>query len=223
MRKRFYSTLLCSSVIALLFTSINLQAQSQFEGKVTMKFTENNRSHTMDYFMKGNKIRMEMKEQGQAINIIFDRKEDKMIMLMPNQQMYMEYPYKNFMKEHKKDKMDGEKEVFKKTGEMKTINGYNCEKWIFNEDDGSQSVAWMTKELGSFTFFDNPMSGNSDKPEWQQEIEAAGYFPMLVINKDKNGNEQGTMEVTKIEKKNLDNSMFEPPADYKKMEMPMMK
>ena len=39
---------------------------------------------------------------------------------------------------------------FDKTGETKKINGYECEKWVYTDDNGDKTEAWMTKELGNF-------------------------------------------------------------------------
>ena len=106
-----------------------------------------------------------------------------------------------------------------KTGETKTINGYECEQWIIKGDDNT-SEAWMTKDLGSFIFFQSPMGGK-EKPKWQEDIESSGYFPMLVIEKDSDGNETGRFEVKSIEKKSLDDSFFTVPDGYSQMKMPM--
>ncbi|MEO8398450.1 MAG: DUF4412 domain-containing protein, partial [Ignavibacteriaceae bacterium] len=67
----------------------------------------------------------------------------------------------------------------------------------------------------------NPMMGDSG-PSWQDKITGQGYFPMLVKHYDDDGKVDGTMEVKSVEKKSLDDSMFEVPASYKKFEMPMM-
>ena len=47
------------------------------------------------------------------------------------------------------------------------------------------------------------------------------YFPLQILTTGKEGNES-TFEVTKVEQKSLDASLFQIPADYKKMDRPMM-
>ena len=74
----------------------------------------------------------------------------------------------------------------------------------------------MTQELGSFKLFDNPML-DEDKAQWQKDFEAGGYFPLEVYENGKK-----VFEVTGIEKKSLDGSMFEAPTGYQKMDMPKM-
>ncbi len=203
-------------------------SQTDFEGKVTMKMQgEDNEPHTINYYVKENKIRFEADNQGQQGTMIWDGKNNKMTVIVPQQKMYMELPMNNMLKKETEmgtennqpsHKINGD---FEKTDETKEINGYKTEKWTYKDNSGI-TEAWMTKDLGAFIFFNNPMARSSNQPTWQKEIENAGYFPMMVIHKDENGNITSKMEVTSVEKKSLDNSMFEAPSDYKKMNMPMM-
>ena len=103
---------------------------------------------------------------------------------------------------------------FIKTGETKEILGNTAEKWTYSDGE-NKGEAWMTNEIGGFNLFDNPMQKN--KPEWQKDIETAGYFPLEVYENGKK-----VYEVTNIDKKTLDESMFQAPAGYQKMDMPMM-
>ncbi len=217
------------SIFVLIFFVASISffsyAQSTFEGKVVIETTNDGETNTLNYYSKGNMARFDVNSARGEANVIFDKKNKKMLMVMPAMKMYMEFPmdmkfggdYKakgNDNSSVKKMNMD-----FVKTGEMKNVNGYNCVKWIIKEDDGT-SEAWMTKDLGSFIFFQSPMGGK-EKTKWQEDIEASGYFPMLVIQKDSDGNETGKFEVKSVEKKSLDDSFFSVPAGYNKMKMPM--
>ncbi len=211
-------------VASFAITSV---AQTQFEGKVVMNVKSGDKGTDIDLFVKGNKTLIQMMGEEKA-NLIMDSKAKKMTILMPQQKMYMEMDL-NMMKDisekmkkndksEKADKMNGD---FNKTGETKDINGYECEKWVYTDDGGDKTEAWMTKELGNFMGFSNPMM-NDEASSWQKKIEGQGYFPMLAIHYDDSGNVESSMEVKSVDKKSLDESMFEIPAGYSKFNMPMM-
>ena len=109
-----------------------------------------------------------------------------------------------------------EKGYFVKTGESKEINGYTCDKFEFKDEDG-EGVAWMTKELGGFLFFNDPESHN--ETGWQQAIAEEGYFPMEVYLKDASGSEKSVFKIVELKPMNLENALFDIPAGFKKLDM----
>ena len=217
--------ILFSSLIIISLISVKSYSQS-FEGEIVMKITDKDQDkpQTIDYYVKGTKIRFDAKgERGESGAMIFDSKTSNMMIVVPSQKMYMTYNYKGaFGGVRDSISKAMEKGDIKMTGETKDINGYKCEKWTFKDEDGTTGEAWMTKGIKNFFFFSNPMAGNNDQPEWQKKLTNEGYFPMMVISKDADGNIDSKMEVTSIEKKSLDESLFTAPDGYKKMEMPMM-
>ncbi len=225
---RYLNFKIAAIIILLIFTAvINNFAQSDFEGKVIMNVKSDDKETNINFLVKGNKTLIQMADEEKA-NMIMDSKDKKMIIIMPEQKMYMEMDM-NMMKglaskmgksdqSEKAGKKDGD---FEMTGETKKINGYDCEKWVYTDDNGAKTEAWMTKELGNFMGFSNPMM-NDEATSWQKKIEGQGYFPMLAIHYDDDGEVESSMEVKSVEKKSLDASMFEVPAGYKKFSMPMM-
>ena len=215
--------ILCFTIVlAFLAVTKNFsQSSGEFEGKITIKLVDDGETNFMDYLVKGDKFRMEMKdeESGNEVAMIMDMKELKMITLMPDQKMYMEYPLKKEMEKHKAE-MKEEMEKVRVTDEKKEINGFDCTK-IISVEDGNNVEAWVTKDLGNFMFFEGPMGGG-DMPDWYSEFSDAGFFPILVIEKDDDGEEESRWEVTSAEKKSLSDDLFVPPAGYEKMEIPMM-
>jgi hypothetical protein len=204
-------------LFVFLYTSA-LMAQAGFEGKVAMKITSEGESIDMDYLVKGNDVRIEVDAE-EKVAMIMQSQNKKMLMIMPSQKMYMEMDLDKAL-DYQSESNEKESGNIEKTGETKNINGYTCEKWIYR-DEGEVTEAWMAKDLGSFFMFQNPMTGGS-QPSWQDRIQGEGFFPMLVINKDASGKEQGRMEVKSVEKKSLDSSLFSAPAGYQKLNMPMM-
>jgi hypothetical protein len=203
--KIVYATL---SLILLLLSG-NIIAQKAFEGKVVFNVEENGAKQVMDYYAKDKKFRMEVPDQGGYI--IFDSKASKMYIVMDEQKMYMETA------------LDASNTTasagnINKTGETKKILGYDCEKFLF-EQDGSKGESWMTKELGAFMFFTESQQGMAD---WQKEILNEGYFPLQVIEYDNSGNVESTYLVTEVTPKELSSDMFAIPASYQKLDMSNM-
>jgi hypothetical protein len=211
--------LLVCIVIFALFMQENLFSQA-FEGKINIKLVNDEEVSTMDYLVKGNKIRMEMKSEegeGEAV-MITDMQDLKMIILMAEEKMYMEYPIKEAIEEQKDD-IQSEMGKIRLTDETKTINGFNCQKLDYEDDKNIES--WITKDIGTLMLYENPMGGN-EMPEWYSDFADEGFFPILVIEKDDSGEEESRWEVTSVEKKSLSDDLFIPPAGYQKMEIPMM-
>ncbi|MCZ7601860.1 MAG: DUF4412 domain-containing protein [Ignavibacteriales bacterium] len=195
--------------------SIILSAQS-FEGFVKYKMTSDGESMFMNYYKKGENVRMEPEMEEMAGAVLF--KEGKTYMLMPTQNMYMEFDMEKF-----EDLAEETESNFKepiKTGETKDILGYSCEKWIFEDEEFTTEV-WAAKGLGEFIFMSMPM-GDQEMPSWYKDLSAGGFFPMHIIAKDKSGKDDGSMEVVEIKEQSVPASMFEIPSNYQKFSMPGM-
>jgi hypothetical protein len=212
-------------IIAILFISINsISAQKTFEGKVKIKITSKDQIITMDYFVKGKNLKMEIGNGEKTGSFIM--KGNKYLVLMPAQKMYMEIDSKileNLPGMRIKAKNNNNSKNFNinkfKTGKTKKILGYNCEQWIINDNSG-QVEAWVTNELGNFMTMDSP-TGGGYSPVWSSYLKDNGFFPMVVISSNKNG-KSSKFEVVDVNKMSLSNSEFAPPSNYKKMNIPGM-
>ncbi len=101
------------------------------------------------WFSKGDYTGMESPKQ-KGFFMVMDLKDQKMITFMTDQKMAMIMDLAKM-----KQKMQGQvKEEnpnnvkVTKTGKSETILGYKCEQFQVESDD-SQSLVWMTTELGS--------------------------------------------------------------------------
>lgn len=204
-------------LLAIVFCFVNNNyAQTQFEGKVTFNDFDEGTPHSMDYYAKGSKIRFDTNEEEEQGQVIWDTAKKEFMVVMPQQKMYMvmQVPESKIKSGTENDISENIK--FTKTKETKKILGYTAVKLVYQDGD-DKGEAWMTQELGSFKLFDNPMQKDADKPQWQKDFEAGGYFPLEVYENGKK-----VFEVTSIEKKSLAESIFEVPAGFKKMDMPTM-
>jgi hypothetical protein len=201
--------------LLVLILSASVLPQDVFEGKVKFNINSDGQSTDMTYFIKDGKIKIDVEAESKS-SIIYDTKKQTMLIIMPEQKMYMDMPVTP-AEESEADEKKGE---FKKTGEKKDILGYASEKWVY-KDEENNIESWLTKEIGSFVFFSNPME-KSEKTDWQTKLHAEGYFPLLMIVKDDKGKVTTNMEVISVEKQSLSSDMFTPPAGYQKISIPGM-
>jgi hypothetical protein len=108
--------------------------------------------------------------------------------------------------------------VVKKTGKTETILGYRCEQILITHG-GKETEVWATKGLGRFIQLD---PGGGTASAWERELASGDMFPLRVIEKDAKGKRVSAMEVTAVEKKSLSDSLFKVPANFNKLDIPMM-
>lgn len=199
-----------------------------FEGKVEMKTTSGHDTVPMTYFVKGQLMRVEMKAQGGkhkddgSMVMIMDTAALEVTMLMEKDKMYM--VHKLPQAEAEQVQKDNAVE-FKPTGRKETIAGVEAEEYVGLSKKQRVEI-WVTKELGKFMMASpgGPMGGKKKADAWQAFAEKENFFPLRTItraNKD-GAPEESRMEVTSIDQGKQPDSLFKPPADYQKFEMPDM-
>jgi len=174
-----------------------------FEGRVI--FEEEGKQQVIEYYAKDKRYLMEMPEKGGSI--LFDSHKLKMYVIIDKEKMYMETDIMPLSA--------GGAGTIKETGETKSILGYQCEKFIF-DNKLERGEAWMTNELGAFMFF---MESQQVMSEWQIEILDAGYFPLHVTEYDEDGNVESIFRVRKVTPMNLSPDLFVVPSSYKKLDL----
>ncbi len=227
--KKLFYLLTFAGLLFSIITPVNAQG---FEGKLKFKVTSDGEENYMNYYIKGNKFRIDV-PGGMGGAMIVDK--EKMIMVMPEQKMYMEFAMdkireqvgemmeKAGKKHHDKDGKDFDFQDLEKykTGKTKEMFGHKCEQVIYKDEETGETVeAWIATDMGSFMFAQNPMMPDQ-QPEWQKKF-GNGAFPMQVIVKDADGNTKEVFEVTELKEESLSPSLFEVPAGYQKMSIPGM-
>ncbi len=225
-------TLSLATICMFFVLATNLNAQGDFEGKIKFKISHDEEQMFLDYFIKGSNLRMEMGDDAKAV---FIKTEEKSYVLMPEEKMYMDLDNSLFsklqdmvgMEEEEDENGDEESEAVDmesfKTGKTTNILGYECHQWIFESDEDNEEVeAWVTSELGNFVLMQSPM-GAGYSPGWSTSINDNGFFPMLVITRDNDGEEISRFEATEVNKESLSNKLFTFPSDYSEMKIPGMK
>jgi hypothetical protein len=107
-----------------------------------------------------------------------------------------------------------------KTGKFDTIAGYKCENWDISSDhkEGTVCVA----DQGA-SWLSIPMTGIPTEQAWMLELLDGKHFPLRFVGYAKDGTtEESHIEVTKIDKKPLADTLFQVPAGYKTIDLDKM-
>ena len=226
--------LLCAAFA--LIASITVSAAESFEGRVHMNITTPKKKDSMgmDYSMKNGKLRMDMQApenhgKGAGMGgIIFDMEARQMLILMDmdGQKMFMRRP----IPQPKTDETGSTTAAGHKmsppeaTGRTEMIAGYEAKEYRMTSEKGEVVEMWLAKGLGPFMSFSggNPMAGGkggTPPPGWEKFVREGNSFPMRVVTHDKGGAETTRMEVTKVEKVSLPDSLFSTDG-YSEFQMP---
>jgi uncharacterized protein DUF4412 len=209
--------------LALLSTAfVAPVSAATFEGIVQMKVTDASKTTPIQYQVKDGLVRIDLSDpKGRQVSVIMDTANQKMIMIMTAQHMYMTVPMRGMGQPPAMGQsaapsgapMSAAGGMPVKTGETKTILGYTCTKYQ-SQSNGSTVEMWVTDELGNFAGLGSGgPGGRGQPPAWQQALAGHGFFPMLVTGTSSSG-KAFSLEVTSVEKQSLDDSVFAPPAGF---------
>lgn len=216
---------LALSLVASVAIVTIAPAASQFEGRVSFKMSSGEGgSQTIRYAIKDDKVRIEMPEQKAMGGMIWDTTKNEMTTIMDEQKMYMVMQMPD-VTGAKPETKPSEIPTLEKTGETEKILGYTAEKYI-STYQGQKTDLWLAEGLGTFVAFRNPMGGGGrgqrgmQMPQgWEKALAGKSLFPLRVVGRDAKGKESFKMEATEINKQTLPASLFNPPADYQRMDM----
>jgi hypothetical protein len=200
---------------------------SGFEGAISMHMTTSHGAEDLTFLTKGGKLRVDAPaHNGEMAHVIFDPSTSKMLVIMDTQKMYMEM-----------DRPPGAAggmpgmpgaaatphvpPQITKTGKHETIAGMECEDWTSKDESGRTASLCVAKGIAFFDFA-SMAPGRGESAAWIDQLKSAQYFPLRAVDTDASGKEISRMDVTKIEKKSVDDSLFSPPAGYHPMVIPKM-
>jgi len=194
-----------------------------FEGEITMRTSSAARKAPPDvtFLTKGNKLLIDAPgPKGEKTHVIFETGAKKMTVVIDAQKMFMEMDVPNFQTAAHGGAPSAQAQVTK-TGTHDRVAGYDCEIWDIKEPSGKRAQACIAQGI-PFVDFANmgPPGSQGNTSPWMQELHDKRLFPLRVVEMDPEGKERSRMEVTKIEKKKLDDALFAVPAGYKKFEIP---
>lgn len=204
------------SLTLFVFAGILAAFAQSFEGIIEFKKQTLTDTVNYIYYVKGDKVRLdEIGNKSKKVegSFIIDLKTNTMLSLSHERKLYLEQASGS------PAVVVGKPEIIK-TKNVKTIQGIKCTEYIVkNPDEKAQVTYWMAS--GNFNFFFKLLKvlNRKDKSAVyvQQLMDVDGMFPFLSsqLNLETN-KEEVRMEVTKLQKKTVDESMFNVPAEYQK-------
>ncbi|MGH9799442.1 MAG: DUF4412 domain-containing protein [Blastocatellia bacterium] len=227
-------------------TASSSSSGEAFEGLITSRMTTGSQAMEIKYAIKGSRSRIEtqLAAGGTQMGVVLmDFASGSQTMLMPQMKTYMttnwddEGGVKNMVEKMASEaEKTGSGNYFNATatGKTETVAGHTCTHWILG--DKQDTDACLAKGLGYFGGggqsdgifgkLKNIALGDKTKAQLQANPEflkfaEGGVFP-LKLAVIENGQPRTIMEVTKVERKTLDDALFAIPADFKKMEIPGM-
>ncbi|MCB9169378.1 MAG: DUF4412 domain-containing protein [Flavobacteriales bacterium] len=186
-----------------------------FEGVIEFTKTTGPVVTTYKYYVKGDHVRIEeISARGDVQGIMLVDTHDKTVVaLSPERKLYMDVPNMRLPK-------DVETQV-QKSGEMKDIAGYKCDKWVVRSSKEDRMLTyWVAQD--AFDFFVPLLETLNRKDEqavfFLEIPNAEGVFPMIGIEEKMDGAEVSRLEVTKVTKGTQRSALFEIPAGFNKFE-----
>jgi hypothetical protein len=204
-----------------------------FEGKVTMTMTaasSKDGPQAIDYSIKEGYMRMDLMTAKGGASFITDFKNKQIIILIPQNNMYMVRAMPDPSTYRKTDGTGGPPSApthsdtsFRDTHTKDTILGYSCEKYEVTSSKGTTDI-WATDQLGMFgglTMGGAPGRHPQAPQEWESVVKGSGFFPLRVVTNE-GGKEKFRMEATSVNKTSLPDSVFMPPDGWRKLDLGSM-
>lgn len=107
-----------------------------------------------------------------------------------------------------------------KTGHTDTVAGYLCEDWDIQSNDGKRARVCVSE--GAASWLDVVSHAVPGNLMWAREFLNGQKFPLRVIAFETDGTERDRIEVTKLEKKPLAETLFVVPTGYRTIDLEQM-
>ncbi len=189
-----------------------------FEGEITMNVSEKGKTlHTITYDVKGTKMRFDAPAENGPMSggyVIFDSATKQMQTVNDAKKMAFTIDMNRAPQAAGAAAAAAKKPNIDRTGKMDTVAGYSCEIWKITNDDGGKGDLCVGKGIAF------PSFGGRNSEAWMNEL--SDSFPLRAVMSDASGAEKTRMEVTKIDKKSIDDAKFQVPAGYQTMSMDQM-
>ena len=205
-----YAPLLAAGTTVLLAALPGAVSAQTFQGVVGLT-TPNG---PIEASVKNGKARFTTQTPMGPASILMDPAAGEINIIVDAQKMVM------VMKMNRADSVSADTAVVTPLGKHLQVAGHDCEIFRFVTKTSATDVCMGTGlgNLGAAGLFGGASMGpsRSRAPAWAAALGRRGGFPLRVA--DTTGAVQ--YEITKIEPKSLDDSIFTPPADYQRMQMP---
>ncbi len=170
---------------------------------------------TVEFLSRGGNVRVNLKSPAGAIAILALVAEQKTYVVVESQRTYMDV---STTLNSDAAASVAPSATITRTGRRETIAGYECEHALVatTGSGGSQTTdVCLTSALGPWI---NPSGGlgAGRMAPWQRQLMKEGAFPLKVVTADG----VVSLEVVRVEKRRVSDTLFRIPADFTKMDMP---
>jgi len=202
-----------------------------FEGVIEMKGDLGGRATSMVYYIAKSKMRIEVKifdPPGETV-LLWDYSTGKGTALMAPTRTYTIIDFMGMQAEYRKSHNIKEYKFPKlaDTGKKETIAGHACEHYLVGDEQNMDMC--VAKGLGylgvggaegsmGMPYLAGTEDISNASPEWKSLLEG-GAFP-LKMSTIRDGQKPDRLEVTNIEQKSVDASLFAIPPGYKEAKSP---
>jgi hypothetical protein len=205
--------------LPLLVLSCKKGFGSGFEGEISMHTTHaGGPSQDMVVETKGDKLRFDTESPGGKSYGIYDPSvsPSKVVMVLDAQKAYMDLDFSSPSAPQANTSADTS--TIDKNGKKETIAGIDCQTWTAKDASGKRSEVCIAEGIAFFDIGSLKSGGSA----LSKELREKKLFPMRSVEYDASGKETSRTEVTKVDKKKIDDARFVVPADYKKVALPGM-
>ena len=194
-------------------------AQPAFEGVVTMRMQVEHAPQpmTMRYLIRQGRMRSETEMGGMQMATIVDPAKQEAYVLMPGQRSYMVMSLDAAAAQGAA--ASGPVPEVTRTGRTETVAGHTCEHVLVKVEAQTIDMCLAT-DMPALVMPGARMGpgARAGQAAWQRALGGTQLgFPLKVTSV---GGTASTLEVTSIERKALDASLFEVPADFQRMQLP---
>ncbi|TAE30544.1 MAG: DUF4412 domain-containing protein [Candidatus Kapaibacterium sp.] len=170
-------------------------------------------SVSMRLYIKGDKFMAEDVNDANQPRIIVDTKKKSIFMITDRTREYMQMPTPPAPP-------TVPARPPQKTGKTDQMAGHVCEQWLEKTGDTDMEL-WTSNDLGKLSLPSGTMGVNLiSSQNMATFLKNSNMFPLLFVERNKNGREITRLEVVSVEKKNLNEAVFDPPQGYSKMIVP---
>lgn len=192
-----------------------------FEGVIWMRSTTIGTPEQYLLYLKGDRLRLENDTKGEDKGVlVFDAKARQGFGVEPDDQLYYVFPMEELPGDIAKKQLDDV--LITRTGKSGKVAGQVCEIFVAKgKADGMSEEVCLVSGIG------NPavvglMTGDArsplEFPSWMLDLTKTGAFPLRVIVRAKDGQEESRLEATKVEPRRLEDTLFTPPPGYRRMD-----
>jgi len=205
--------------VPLLTLSCKRGFGSGFEGEISMHTTRaSGPPQDMVVETKGDKLRFDTDSPAASVKAygIYDPSVSptKVVMVFEAQKAFMDLDFSSPGAPQANTSADSS--TIDKNGKKETIAGIDCQTWTAKDPSGKRSEVCIAEGIA---FFDIGSLKSSGSP-LSRELREKKLFPMRSVEYDAGGKEISRTEVTKVEKKKLDDARFVVPSEFKKVTLP---